>query len=141
MTIPPLLLLAEGRKPRLRKAPTVRERELKIHMPIAKLLMDHCRPEWRWSHFPSGEARDARAGAKLKAMGLQRGWPDFILVSPEGIFHGLELKAPKGVLSESQEGFQTWANRWNVVYVVAWSIEECLAAFQEWQCLDPRIKF
>jgi hypothetical protein len=42
-------------------------------MATAKLLRTHAAPEWRWSHFPAGEARDARTGARLKAMDLQRG--------------------------------------------------------------------
>jgi hypothetical protein len=40
------------------------------------------RPGVLWSHFPSGESRDARTGAKLKHMGLQPGWPDFIIIVP-----------------------------------------------------------
>jgi hypothetical protein len=35
--IPPLLALAQGRKPRLRRAPRVRSKEITLHMAVAKV--------------------------------------------------------------------------------------------------------
>jgi len=89
---PPLLALCEGKRARPRRAPVVRPLESKLQCDVAKLLRDHCRPEFRWSHFPAGEKRSVLTGARLKRMGLMRGFPDFILISPSGRFHGLELK-------------------------------------------------
>ncbi len=76
--IPPLLMIAEGRKPRPRKAVIVAPRELDLHMAVVKALHDYGAPDWQWSHFPAGEARDARTGAKLKRMGAKAGWPDLV---------------------------------------------------------------
>jgi hypothetical protein len=45
MTIPPLLVIAEGRKPRLRKAPLARPKEISLHMAVAALLRNHARPD------------------------------------------------------------------------------------------------
>ena len=57
-------------------------KELSLHIALADHLRAFARPDWRWSHFPAGEIRDRRHAAKLKAMGLQRGWPDFLLIAP-----------------------------------------------------------
>lgn len=55
---PPLVALMQGRRARPRRAPQLRPREIMLHMAVARILRDYGRPEWRWSHFPAGEARD-----------------------------------------------------------------------------------
>lgn len=139
--IPPLLMLAEGRKPRPRKAPQVRPKEHVLHFSVARMLRDHAREDWQWSHFPSGELRDKRTAGKLRNMGLQRGWTDFILVPPIGQLHCLELKRLGETLSDEQETFRLWCVRYGVPHVVAYSLDEVLLAFREWDCLsiDPRL--
>jgi len=64
--IPPLILIAQGRKPRLRRTLVDRPLEIKLHMSVAKLLRDHAKPTWQWAHYPSGELRDKRTAGKLK---------------------------------------------------------------------------
>lgn len=49
--LPPLIALAQGRKPRARRAPVTRPLEIHLHMTVAKLLRDHCRPDWQWCHI------------------------------------------------------------------------------------------
>lgn len=61
--------------------------------------------------MPEGERSPARAGW-AKAMGMRAGVPDLIIFQARGghrrtIF--VELKAPKGSLSEAQIDFQKWA--------------------------------
>ncbi len=135
MTTPPLLLLAEGRKPRPRKAPTVTPKEIELHMAVAHLLRKHANPAWRWTHVPSGELRDVRVATKLKRMGTQRGWPDFILVSPAGKFHALELKRLGGRLSEAQQDFQTWAAARGISHSVAENMDQVIAVLNFWGAL------
>jgi hypothetical protein len=53
---PPLLMLAEGRKPRPRKA-TIRPLEIHLHMAVAKLLGEHCLPNWMDAHCPWRSSR------------------------------------------------------------------------------------
>lgn len=137
--VPPLLALAEGRKPRARKPPLVRPRELVLHISVARLLRDHARPEWRWTHFPAGEARDVRTGSRLKAMGLQRGWPDFILVSPSGLLHALELKRLGEELTEDQEQLQHWFIVNGLPHSVAFTVEEAIAVLDCWDALQIKI--
>jgi hypothetical protein len=38
--LPPLLVIAEGRKPRARRAPRVRPKEIELHVTVAHLLRD-----------------------------------------------------------------------------------------------------
>lgn len=134
---PPLLQLIEGRCVRPRKAPVVRQKEIALHMAVAKLLRQRCCGDWQWTHIGHGEARDARTAAKLRRMGLRAGWPDFVLVPPTGRFHALELKRSGEDLSAEQETFKRWAARHGVPFVVAYSMQDVLTAFAEWRCLEP----
>jgi hypothetical protein len=135
----PLLELAQGRKPRARKAPVARPKESTLQCAVADLLRHHARPEWRWSHFPAGEWRGVITGARLKRMGLQRGFPDIQLISPEGLFHGLELKRLGETLTEDQEAFQVWSVANGVPYSVCRTIDEALAVLDFWSCLRIKI--
>jgi hypothetical protein len=136
MTLPPLLAIAEGRRARPRRAPLERPKEIALQMQVAALLRKHAKPLWRWSHFPAGERRDARTSAKLRAMGLRKGFPDFILISPQGVFHGIELKRRGGVLSEEQKDFQTWAIARGVPHSVAQSMDDVRAVLEHWGALN-----
>jgi hypothetical protein len=128
-------MIAAGRKPRLRKAEIPRPKEIGLHMAVAGLLRRFARPDWRWSHFPAGEHRDIRTAAKLKAMGVQRGWPDFVLFDPSGRLHGLELKRQGETLSEDQETFQEWAIGHGVPHSVSRSVDEALTVLDAWGAL------
>ena len=134
-------------KPRLRAegarsaARTAAPKEQVLHFGVAKLLRDHCLPEWRWTHFPAGEKRDMRTATKLKQMGLNRGWPDFLLFSPiyDRQIHALELKRIGETLNEDQADWRQWALAHGVKYEVAWTMEHVLLAFERWGCL--RVKY
>ena len=134
-----LEMLAAGRKPRPRKAPQIRPREIELHVTVARLLRDHARSDWQWTHIPAGELRDKRTAAKLKAMGARRGWPDFVLVPPAGQLHALELKRVGETLSSAQDDFRTWAIRNGLPHVVAYTIDDVLVAFAVWGCLSVKI--
>ena len=139
MTTPPLLLLAAGRRPRPRKSLIVRPKGIAIHKAVAKLLRDHARPEWHWTHVPNGELRDTRTAAKLKQMGVRRGWPDFVLVSPTGLLHCLELKRFGETLSEDQQAFQSWCIIHGLPHSVARSFDDALAVLDHWGALRIKI--
>lgn len=116
-------------------------KEIRLHFQVAKLLRTWCNPTWNWTHFPSGEKRSAQTGTKLKQMGLQRGWPDFQFISPEGNFYGLELKREGGKgLNDGQEDFQLWCIAHGVPYVVAWTMDDVLTALEVWGCLTVDFK-
>jgi hypothetical protein len=136
---PPLLRLMDGKRARPRKAPAGSPKESRLQTDVADILKAHARMEWRWSHFPAGERRDVRTGARLKRMGLQKGWPDFQLVSPRGLFHALELKRAGEDLTEEQQDFQVWCCRFGVPHSVAYSLNDALAVLDAWGVLRVRI--
>jgi hypothetical protein len=133
--LPPLLQLAAGRKARPRGASLIRPLEVVLHMAVAKLLREHCRPDWQWTHIGHGEARDIRTATKLKQMGVRSGWPDFILVPPTGQLHCLELKRVGEKLSSDQQAFRLWCVSHGVPHAVAFTIDDALGAFDRWNCL------
>jgi hypothetical protein len=138
-TEPPLLALAQGRRVRARREAAPRPKEIGLHMPVADLLRRFARPDWRWAHYPAGEHRDVRTAAKLKAMGVQRGWPDLILFDPNGRLHALELKRQGEDLSEDQEAFEAWCAAQGVPHAVAWTFDEALKALSAWGVLRVKI--
>jgi hypothetical protein len=136
MTDAPLLMLAEGRKPRPCKAPQMRPKEIVLHMRLAGFLRAYMRPDWQWTHISSGERRDARIAAKLKAMGLACGWPDILLLSSSGVAHFIELKRSEaGRLSEAQQSFCRWCSAHGVAHVVASTFNAALDALRRWGAL------
>ena len=139
MTLPPLLQIAHGRRPRPRKAAVPRPKELALHLAVADVLRRFARADWRWSHFPSGEHRDVRTAAKLKAMGVQRGWPDFTLFDPTGRLHALELKRKGETLTDDQEDFQTWCIARGVPHSVSRSVDEAMMVLDAWGVLHVKI--
>ncbi|PZR89499.1 MAG: hypothetical protein DLM68_06035 [Hyphomicrobiales bacterium] len=82
-----------------------------------------------------GEVRDIRTAAKLKAMGVRRGWPDFILVPPTGQLHCVELKRIGERLSEDQKEFKLFCIRHGIPHSVARTFDEALGALDSWGAL------
>ena len=62
--------------------------------------------ELRWLHHsPNGGSRNKREGAKFKAMGVKRGFPDLTLPLPCRQYAGLfiELKKVKGGVTSNEQ--------------------------------------
>ncbi len=135
MSTPPLLMIAEGRKPRLRKAPASRPLEITLHMSVAALLRKHARPDWLWTHIANGEMRDPATAKKLRAMGMRAGMPDFVLVPPTGRAHFLELKRKGETLSEAQEELRLWTIIHGIPHATAYTMAEALVVLDAWGCL------
>lgn len=76
-------------------------------------------------HSPNGGRRNAREGARFKAMGTRAGFPDLFLSVARHEFHGLyiEMKAPNGTLRQSQKEFQQAATQQGYLYVVCRSLD------------------
>ena len=90
-----------------------------------------CAPELTVSHFPAGEHRSATTGARLKRMGLRRGWPDFIAVLPGGRACGFELKADGGRQSDHQLAIQHAFEATGAAYYVVRSLDDLRSALCE----------
>jgi hypothetical protein len=114
-------------------------KELVLHFAVAKLLREHCREDWIWTHIPSGEKRDIITARKLKNMGVQPGWPDFLLVNPFGEVHFLELKREGKKLTGSQNDIRVWCISHAIAHSIAYNVDDILRIFASWECLDLSI--
>jgi hypothetical protein len=68
-------------------------------------------------------------------MGLQRGWPDFLLIAPGGLLHALELKRRGETMSEEQESFAAWCREQGIPFVCTDDMREAVVALAEWGAL------
>src|SRR5262245_55811079 len=109
--------------------------ERRTHIALADLLRHTCRPSLRWSHIPSGEYRTEKTGALLKRMGMQRGMLDFLLISPTGQHHWLELKRGPAPLTEAQQSFIDQLICCGVPWYVARDYESAVRQLQQWGAL------
>jgi hypothetical protein len=122
----------------MRRPAKPKTKEISLHMTAAAFLRHAWPGDLPWTHFPAGEKRDARTGAKLKAMGLAAGWPDFILLLPNGQAAFLELKASAGSLSDPQIEFRQKATALRCGYAVCRSLDEVEATLTRWLALFNR---
>ena len=68
----------------------------------------------------------------LKSMGAKPGVSDLILCLPDGRFAAIELKAPKGRLSDSQSDFLAAVELTGGYTAVVRSFDEFVAALERW---------
>ena len=120
--------------------------EFEFQCSVADLLRQWAKPTWQWTAIPLGEERPAEyrngkrvsfAGERLKRQGVQRGWPDLVLIAPKGhpragVAHFLELKSKSGRLSEEQDAFRLWCLLNGLPHSVARDVDEVIAKLGEW---------
>lgn len=85
-----------------------------------------------WVHVPNevSDNKNKVFGMNLLAKGKIPGMADFIFIRPDkGIL--VELKTPKGKLSENQKYVQAWCEEQGIVYKIARSCAEGLAILKE----------
>lgn len=104
--------------------------ELSLHKFTAQYLKLNARCVYY--HPPNGEARSARTGGKLKAMGVVPGVPDFCLVLDGGRAAFLELKDRKGRQIDSQKAFQARAEAAGAFYEIARTSDEVIGILKGW---------
>lgn len=83
-----------------------------------------------FSHFPSGGGGEMR-GKILKGMGLKPGVPD-ILIIDGGRCYWLELKAPKGTITDNQKQCHAALGRAGCGIAIIRSIDDVLPALKKW---------
>lgn len=76
--------------------------EAKLHKSVATYLGYQLKPPVIWTTIGHGGGGRVR-GARLKAMGVQRGWPDILILAPGPVVLGIELKRPGKGGSQSPE--------------------------------------
>jgi hypothetical protein len=117
--------------------------EFQMHCAVADTLKRWASPNWIWTHLPFGERRDTITGARLKRMGAQPGWPDFIFLSPSEYGRRpffLELKRRRGKLTEYQAVFRLWCEANGCPYEVADSYEAAIKILQGWGAVMSGVK-
>jgi hypothetical protein len=115
-------------------------KELSLHIGIADYLRAYADPSWRWAHYPAGEERDKRQAAKLKAMGLQRGWPDFLLVAPGGRLHALEAKRRGEDMTDEQEAFAAWCAEQSIPFACTDDLRDAVAVLTQWGAIRTSVR-
>ena len=83
-------------------------------------------------HSPNAARRSVNAGRRIKADGMITGWPDLIVVGPEGLVAFLEVKAPGGKLSPAQAEIGDMLNRMGHTWAVVLSQDDAVTALKEW---------
>ena len=115
------------------------ERELSHHIAVADVLRRFARDDVIWFHPANGEHRDKRTAAKLRAMGVQPGAPDFVIVIG-GRVHLLEMKRPGGEKpSKAQRDFLFRAVAAGCETAVAFGIDAALDRLNLWGALRVRV--
>lgn len=88
-----------------------------------------------WAHIPNGEHRSKRTGARLKALGVQKGMPDLMFVLADGRAAFMELKAKAGRLSPDQKAFAEKCNLLDIEYLVTSDLDQALSVLRAWGAL------
>ena len=114
-------------------------KETPVQIATASFLKYAWPPDLPYTHFPAGEARDKRTAAKLKAMGLIPGWPDWQFILPNAQAGFIEMKRPVGgVLSPDQIAVMTKLVACGCGYKVCTSVEAVEETLARWLALYGR---
>jgi hypothetical protein len=135
--MPGQLSLFKSKRQRGVKAPAAPE--YNTHVMVADTLRRWQTPGWRWSHFPAGEWRHPSTAMRLKRMGVQVGWPDFILLAPEGGAHFLELKKQGKTLTDWQRAFAIWCAVNGYPYAFHDNYKDAIDTLKVWGALRVRV--
>jgi hypothetical protein len=85
---------------------------------------------------PRGGKRGKLTQARLRAAGVNPGWPDYTFLWGAGA-GVIELKSPLGSLGHAQQAMRRWCQKRGVRYGVARSIDEALDHLTAWGVLSP----
>ena len=114
--------------------------ECYLHFSIADILGKWLSAGWQYNHIASGEYRTPATAARLKRLGVRPGWPDLILLSPEGRPFFLELKRRGGKLSKDQRVFADWCAAHSVTFRWFDSFDDTLNQLKEWGAIRTGIQ-
>ena len=76
------------------------------------------------AHIPNGGTRNKLEANKLKAMGVRKGFPDLIVILPNGKIFFIEMKDDKGKQSEAQIECEKFMKERGIEYYLIRSIDE-----------------
>ena len=107
---------------------------------LQKAVIQHLRlrhkPGVLFLSIPNEAKRSAVMGGHLKAMGMLPGAADLLIVV-QGRALFLELKAPNGVVSESQWAFGGAATEAGADYYIRCNLDDALNVLEAWGAIRP----
>ena len=109
--------------------------EFHLQCLVADVLRRWQSPDWMWTHIGHGGLRTKATAGQLPRAGLMPGWPDLILLSPDGRPHFLELKRRGARLREEQERFGAWCHAHAVPFAWHDNFTDALATLQAWRAV------
>lgn len=101
----------------------MRRPEQQLQISVAAFLRLALKPPTIWTAFPAGGGGRTR-GAFLKAMGLQAGWPDILIIDRGPNVIGIELKAKTGTHTPAQKMIARAFHDVQAWYILCRSLEE-----------------
>lgn len=106
--------------------------EFESHCYLADTIRRWIVPHWRFTHLPFGEHRNIVTAVRLKRMGTQPGWPDFIFVGPERAVFWLELKRRgTGRMSDHQADIASHLIACGFGYLCTSSVDDAVATLKD----------
>lgn len=102
--------------------------------PLQRACVDFLRQTFPGAivHHSAGERAGARAGARARDMGQVAGFPDIILLLPEGRTAFFEVKAPTGRVADVQRAFMARLDALAHPCAVVRSVADVRAALAAW---------
>lgn len=101
--------------------------------------------DWRWSmiHHSRNEGKSKGECGKAKAMGMRRGYPDYIVDVPCGGYHGMriEMKAPGKKARKEQIEWLARLDRAGYHVIITYSSEEAIDFVAKYFALRPGQRF
>lgn len=85
-----------------------------------------------WFHSPNGGRRSKAEAGIFKAMGVKAGVPDIVIVWNRQVYM-IELKGPKGSLSDAQKALHPRLRDAGAFVQVAASLDEVQGYLDAWQ--------
>ena len=83
-------------------------------------------------HSPNAAKRSVIGGRRIKADGMITGWPDLTVVGPEGLVAFLEVKGPKGRVSDAQREIGTMLRHMGHIWTPVYSQDEAVEWLRAW---------
>jgi hypothetical protein len=112
-----------------------RAAEHNLQAKVLRYLTENHAPDVFGFAIPNAGRRTYRAAAALKAEGMMRGVADTCIMLPRGRTGWLELKTPRGVQSDEQQGFQARCKRLAHTYRLARTFDEAVSVLADWGAL------
>lgn len=112
--------------------------EQSLHQAVVAHMRLRCQPLTFWWHTPNEGKRGWVNAAHLRAMGMQAGIPDLLILKAGELF-GLELKSAKGRLTPSQVLTMQRLMQCGAQVAVAKSLDEALVTLECWGVIKRNV--